>query len=301
MHGHCRTLRPSAGTLAIGSSWKICPDTPTRPTSSCIPLKRPLRIRWKSFWWFRGSSKHIAGFSFLRQVKELSSFISERSACIFKKTFETPWLPSSPATEVYAVDWSLDGSRVATGSKDRLLKIWRHWATGSRLGAALFLPALWGNPKKNEKPLVGDGLRQERTMLFFLFPKPGWCFGVPFAEPRPLSNVAVPAYAVEGQRTFYFWLVPSSSLFVFQRTTPVDALFNLIFLERLKTTEHFGPLKVARVSPRPSSISAVLPPTAGDVVENWRAQGWWCRSSKRPRRVNRRRPPCWPSLGSQLN
>ena len=28
--------------------------------------------------------------------------------------------------KVYAVDWSLDGARVATGSKDRLLKIWRH-------------------------------------------------------------------------------------------------------------------------------------------------------------------------------
>ena len=31
-----------------------------------------------------------------------------------------------PASKVYAVDWSLDGARVATGSKDRLLKIWRH-------------------------------------------------------------------------------------------------------------------------------------------------------------------------------
>lgn len=30
------------------------------------------------------------------------------------------------ADEVYCVDWSRDGARVATGSKDRLVKVWRH-------------------------------------------------------------------------------------------------------------------------------------------------------------------------------
>ena len=29
------------------------------------------------------------------------------------------------ADEVYAVDWSPDGQMVASGSKDRLLKIWK--------------------------------------------------------------------------------------------------------------------------------------------------------------------------------
>jgi len=30
------------------------------------------------------------------------------------------------ADEVYTVDWSPDGRLVASGSKDKLLKIWRH-------------------------------------------------------------------------------------------------------------------------------------------------------------------------------
>ena len=29
------------------------------------------------------------------------------------------------ADEVYAVDWSPDGSRVASGGKDKVLKMWR--------------------------------------------------------------------------------------------------------------------------------------------------------------------------------
>jgi len=37
-----------------------------------------------------------------------------------------PFLATQFSPKVYAVDWSLDGQRVATGSKDRLLKIWRH-------------------------------------------------------------------------------------------------------------------------------------------------------------------------------
>ena len=30
------------------------------------------------------------------------------------------------ADEVFSVDWSPDGSSVASGGKDRLLRIWRH-------------------------------------------------------------------------------------------------------------------------------------------------------------------------------
>ncbi len=30
------------------------------------------------------------------------------------------------ADEVYAVDWSPDGEKVASGSKDRMLRIWRN-------------------------------------------------------------------------------------------------------------------------------------------------------------------------------
>jgi ribosome assembly protein 4 len=37
-----------------------------------------------------------------------------------KRLFELP----GHADEVYAVDWAPDGDRVASGSKDRLLKIW---------------------------------------------------------------------------------------------------------------------------------------------------------------------------------
>ena len=33
---------------------------------------------------------------------------------------------SGHADEVYALDWSPDGGMVASGSKDRLVKIWRH-------------------------------------------------------------------------------------------------------------------------------------------------------------------------------
>lgn len=29
--------------------------------------------------------------------------------------------------EVYSVDWSSDGQRVCSGSKDKLLRIWRRW------------------------------------------------------------------------------------------------------------------------------------------------------------------------------
>jgi ribosome assembly protein 4 len=37
-----------------------------------------------------------------------------------KRLFELP----GHADEVYAVDWAPDGDRVASGSKDRLLKVW---------------------------------------------------------------------------------------------------------------------------------------------------------------------------------
>ena len=30
------------------------------------------------------------------------------------------------ADEVFAVDWSPDGAMVASGGKDRVLKLWRH-------------------------------------------------------------------------------------------------------------------------------------------------------------------------------
>lgn len=30
------------------------------------------------------------------------------------------------ADEVYALDWSPDGSKVASGSKDRMLRIWQN-------------------------------------------------------------------------------------------------------------------------------------------------------------------------------
>ena len=30
------------------------------------------------------------------------------------------------ADEVFAVDWSPDGSAVASGGKDKILKLWRH-------------------------------------------------------------------------------------------------------------------------------------------------------------------------------
>jgi ribosome assembly protein 4 len=30
------------------------------------------------------------------------------------------------ADEVYAIDWSPDGEKVASGSKDRMLRIWRN-------------------------------------------------------------------------------------------------------------------------------------------------------------------------------
>ena len=38
----------------------------------------------------------------------------------FKRLFDLP----GHADEVYAVDWAPDGDRVASGSKDRTIKIW---------------------------------------------------------------------------------------------------------------------------------------------------------------------------------
>ena len=54
--------------------------------------------------------------------KNMSSYLQVWDVKTRKLKLDLP----GHADEVFAVDWSPDGSAVASGGKDKILKLWRH-------------------------------------------------------------------------------------------------------------------------------------------------------------------------------